>query len=159
MLEKLVAGHAMGGVVRAGGDATRVRRGSLVVGVAQVAIDRFHLRWLIRRVSFVRLDEDATVGTIRRAKTAADAVVLDDDLHVLAAVDGVDRAAGHAVGRVAGTASRGDHVVGETLSVAEHPGHGHAVRFGAVALDAAARAFVAAGAAIEVEHEHTARFV
>ena len=47
----------------------------------------------------------------------------------------------------------------EMHSIAEQTGDRHAVRLRAVLIDAAAGAFVAARAAIEVEHEHAAALV
>ena len=103
--------------------------------------------------TFIGRHENAAVRAIRRAQAAADAVVFDDDLLMPATMDGVHRAAGHAVRRLAGAAGRRYDEISKTRPVAEQPGDRHAVRFAAVLLHAAPGAFVAPRAEIHVEHE------
>ena len=124
------------------------------MGITEIAVDRLGLRWQAGRVILVGFNVDATIGTIGGAKSATDAMVLDYDLEVLAAMNGVNGTAGHAMGRVARAAGCGDHVIGEPLSVPKHAGHWNTVRFRSVTLNTTPGAFVTAGAAIEIEHQN-----
>lgn len=74
-------------------------------------------------------------------------------------VDGVHGAADHAVGVGAGAARGGDDEAVEAQPVAQQARDGHAVGGASVFLHAAACALVAAGAAVEVEHEDAAPFI
>ena len=91
----------------AGVDATRVVSRADEIA-AQVA-GRRHAPAAVGAAADL-VHRDVAVGAIRRAESAADAVILDDDLDgagvVLpcAAVDGIDRAADEAVGIEAGAA-------------------------------------------------------
>ena len=61
--------------------------------------------------------EDVSVGTIFGAQTAADAVILDHDLKVFAAVNGIHRTAGHAVRIGAGSACGRNEIISKTPAV------------------------------------------
>ena len=78
------------------------------IGVAQIAReglgpgDRPGLAGVVgishfREVEQVTLHEDVAIRTVARAQAATNAMVLNDDLHVLAAVDRIDRATDHAI--------------------------------------------------------------
>ena len=163
-LQDLLAGEPVGRVVRAGGDTRRRGCGAVIRGVAEVACGRLRLsdrdgargicvvRRLVDAVP-VRHHEDAPIRAILRAQATADAVILDDNLEVLAAVDRIHGAARHAVRIGARAARRGDEHVAELHPVAKQARDGHAVRFRAVLLDAAARAFIAPRAEIQIERE------
>ena len=102
----------MGRIVRAGLDAARLGHLHVSLGIAQVArrglglgnplaLFRIVGQRLIDLVVLVVHHPDVSVRAIVGAQAASDAVVFDDDLLMLAAVDGVDRAADHAVGVLA----------------------------------------------------------
>ena len=70
-------------------------------------------------VAFVRDHRDVPVWAVRRAEAAADAVILDHDLEVFAAMDRIDGAAGHAVRVGARAAGGGDGEAPEAHAVAD----------------------------------------
>src|SRR5207244_4439891 len=108
---------------------------------------------------FIWHHEDITIGTVIRAQPATDAVILDDNLQVLAAMDRVHRTADHAMRIGARAAGGANEEVLEAETVPEHARDGHAVRYSAVLLNAALGAFVASRAKIHVEHEKAPAFV
>ena len=80
-------------------------------------------------------------------------MILDHDLEMLAAVDRIDRTAGHAM-RVGARAARcRDEIIAEAPPIAQQSRDRQAVRIVAVLLGCSPRAFVAARAEIHVEHE------
>src|SRR5205823_4894606 len=89
---------------------------------------------------------DGAVRALPGAQLAADAPVFDDDLAVVAAVDGADRAAAHADGVQAGPARQRDQEAVETWPLQEQPA-------AAVVVDvhAGADALVAARAPVQVD--------
>src|SRR4051794_6741809 len=107
-LQQLLARHPVSGIMWTRCHTSRLGRGSLALSIAQIAGDSLGARdsvclpWVLRILHFdlpllVRHHENVAVGTVGGAKTAPDAMILDDDLQVLAAMDGIDGAAEHAV--------------------------------------------------------------
>src|SRR5687768_8071492 len=105
--------------MRAGSNTLRIGRSIFAMRIAQVAGRSFKLadfqctvsaRWIVRlnELPLVGHHENAAVRTIRSAQSAADAVILDDDLEMLAAMNGIHRAAHHAMRIEAGAARSGD---------------------------------------------------
>src|SRR5205823_6519786 len=86
---------------------------------------------------------------------APDAVILDHDLLMLAAMDRIDGAADHAVSILARSARRGDEEVADAQAVADEARDRHAVRFGAVLLHAGFHALVTVRAFVKIHHEQT----
>jgi hypothetical protein len=110
-------------------------------------------------VTFVRYHENAAIGTILGAQTAPDAVVFDNDLQVLASMNGVNRTSDHAMWVGAGPTGGGDEEVIEASSGAKEARDWNAVCLGAVLLDTTPGTGVAAGAVIKVEHENALTFI
>lgn len=129
-LQQLRTGHTERCIVRAGGNALRFRRRIFSVGIAQVARRSFELAdhrdaaprsrvMSFDKFSPVGFHENTAVGAVRGTQAAANAMVLNDDLKMFAAMDGVHGAADHAVRIEAGTA-RGRHdEVGESFPIAK----------------------------------------
>src|SRR5437867_576315 len=115
-LQQLAAFHTVSGVVRAGVDAA----GLAVHGDAQVAhgrlllLHRHHAPGAVVTLLHELVHVDIAVGAILGAVATADAPILDDDLARVPAVDGIDRAADHAVRIEARPARAGDQELVET---------------------------------------------
>ncbi len=146
LVPQLVAGHAEGGVVRAGEDAAYVTPiGRSDDRRTQVAGRRHVLQ---AAALFARVHVNVAVRAIRGAQAAADAVTFDLDLFAKAvAMDCIDRTADEAVGVRAGAATAGHEPLVDSHAFAHQP------RDAVVRVAAGFRAFVAAGAGFEVEDE------
>ena len=105
-------------------------------------------------ISFVRYHEDAAVGTVFGAQAAPDAVVLYDDLKVLASMNGVDGTSDHAMWIRAGPTGGSDHKIIQALSGPEQARYRNTVRLRPMLLDTALGACVAPRAVIQVEYEN-----
>jgi hypothetical protein len=57
--------------------------------------------------AYVVLYEDVAIGTVARTSFATDAVILDDNLSMLPAIDRIHGATDHAIGILARTAGSG----------------------------------------------------
>ena len=79
------------------------------------------------RLELVGRHENASVGTIRGAQAAADAMVFNDDLKMSPAMNGVHRAADHAMRVGARAARSGDDIFVEALAIAQQSWQGHSV--------------------------------
>src|SRR5215471_10819649 len=148
-LAELVAGVAVGGVVRAGVDAARLAvqlRAEVAHG--RLLLDHRHLAAGLVRVVLHHLEAvhvDVTIRAVIGAVAAADAPGLDDHLARFLAMDGIDRTARHAVRVQTRTTGRGHQPVLEAQAVADQPRHAE-VRVGT-----RLGALVAAGALGQVE--------
>lgn len=169
-LEQFWPSHSERRIVRAGSDALRIGRRVFAVGIAQVTRRGFELAHFGQTVTTslaVRFDEvslighheNAAVGTVRSTQAAANAVVLNDDLKVLAAVNRVHRTADHAMRIEAGTARGRDDEIREPLAISQQTRDGNPVRMTSMLFDATSGALVAAGASIQIEDENASAFV
>ena len=110
-------------------------------------------------VSVVRYHENAAVRTVFGAQAAPDAVVLDDNLKVLASMNGVDGTSDHAMWIGAGPTGGSDHEIIQPLSGAEQARDRNTVRLRSVLFDTALGAGVAPRAVIQVEHKDALTFI
>src|SRR5262249_39533461 len=104
-----------------------------------------------RCVPLIAHHSNIAVGAIRFAQAAADAVAFDFDFRAFAAMDGIHWAAYQAVGVFTASASASHEEMAETEAIALQPRHA-AVRVGA-----RLSAFVAARAALQIQHEQLLR--
>src|SRR5688500_3951109 len=86
-------------------------------------------------------------------------MILNDDLKMFAAMNGVHGTADHAVWIEAGTARGRDDEIGESFPIAKQARNRHTVRVPAMFLDATSRALIAASAAVQIEDENAPSFV
>ena len=108
-------------IVRTCVNATRLRQvGAQIAGSGFLFYDRFGAAGMIR--IFVhhlkRMQINVAVRTIARAQATTDAPILDDDFERIAAANGADRAAHHAQGIAALTATGGNQILLEAQAIA-----------------------------------------
>ena len=143
---------AVRSIVRTGIDATGLRvLGTEIAARSFQPGARYHAARLRGVVDLhrERMHINVAVWTIAGALAAADAPILDNDLHRVAAANGADRTTDHAQ-RIAATAAGGrDQELVEAQSVADQAAHA-VVRIGA-----GAHALIASRAAIQIEHQQT----
>lgn len=125
--EELRPSHAEGCVVRAGCDTSRPRRGKVTARITEIAVSRLQVAGEVsvagkvrlghgHSITFVRNHEDAAIWAILGAQPTSDAVVLNDNLEVLAPMNGVNRTAHHAMWIGARPAGGGDEEIIQALS-------------------------------------------
>jgi hypothetical protein len=145
----------MSRIVRACVNTTRLREiGAQVAGSGFLFYDGFGAAGMIGIFihHLERMQINIAVRTIARAKTAADAPVLDDDFERVTAANGADRTAHHAKRIAALPATGSNQILLEAQAIAYQAGNA------IVSVRASVYAGVAARAFLQIENQQTLRF-
>ena len=169
-LEQLRPGHAESSIMRTRRHTGGPRRRQVTDRIAKIAIGGLKLTNEVsspkvlrvghrNSISVVGDHEDAPVRTVFGAQAAPDAVILDDNLKVIASMNGVDRTSDHAMWIRAGPTGGSDQEIIQSLSGPEQAWNRNTMCLRPVLLDTAPGAGVATRAVIEVEHKDALTFI